>query len=402
MVQPTRKRRRRRRIRTLQPTLMFGGVLLVIAAIVVGIWLLWRGAQPRFMDVMIELGQPMPKISKFTTKYADSDEVEMLTPESEIHVDKVGVYAIKFRYGKKEETVTLTVRDTTKPTVTLKKVTVAPGTVVTTEDFIAEIQDYSETTVYFLDKPEVLDVYGSVPVTVFVEDVHGNVTMLEWKVEYTWLKAEYQMEMGHVLTKADLLLDATVDEAVLDQAALAHITWFGVGSYEVGGDWNGETRICHVTVVDTTAPELQLKELSIYADEVVTAEDFVESLTDASGTAEVSLLTELKFGEVGTVQIVKIEATDASGNKTEAETVLQIIEDAAPVFSGLEDIVTNVGKTPDYRTGVTAMDDRDGEVSFQIDCSAVQLQNAGTYFAIYTAVDSSGNKTEMVRRVIVK
>jgi len=68
----------------------------------------------------------------------------------------------------------------------------------------------------------------------------------------------------------------------------------------------------------------------------------------------------------------------------------------------LDDIVTNVGKTPDYRAGVTALDDRDGELTFQIDCSAVQLQNAGTYFAIYTAIDSAGNKTEMVRRIVVK
>lgn len=402
MVQPKR-RRRRRRIRTLQPVLMLGAIVFVVAAIVVGIWLLWRGAQPRFVDVMIELGQPMPKISEFTTKYADMDEVEMITPESEIHVDKIGVYSIKFRVGNREETVTLTVRDTTKPKVTLKKMTVAPGTVVTAEDFIAEIQDYSETTVFFLDKPAVLDVYGSIPVTIFVQDSCGNETVVDCLLEYTWLKAEYQMEMGHVLTKADLLLDATVDEAVLDQAALDHITWFGVGFYEVGADWNGETRLCAITVVDTTAPDLQLKELNIYADQTdVTAEDFVESLTDASRTAEVRLLTELKFGEVGSVQIVKIEATDASGNKTVAETTLRIVEDQAPVFSGLEDIVIKAGKTPDYRTGVTVLDDRDGELNFQIDCSAVQTQNAGTYFAIYSATDSAGNKTEMARRIVVQ
>ena len=102
MVQP--KRRRRSRMRTLQPTLMFGAILLIVVGIAIGIWLLWRGSQPRFVDVMIELGQPMPKISEFTTKYADPDEVEMLTPESEIHVDKIGVYSIKFRIGKREET----------------------------------------------------------------------------------------------------------------------------------------------------------------------------------------------------------------------------------------------------------------------------------------------------------
>ena len=103
MVQPTRKkRRRRRRIRTLQPTFMFCAIILVIAAVVIGIWLLWRGAQPRFVDVMIELGQPMPEISKFTTKYADLDDVEMLTQETDVQIDKVGVYSVKFRYNKSQ------------------------------------------------------------------------------------------------------------------------------------------------------------------------------------------------------------------------------------------------------------------------------------------------------------
>lgn len=325
-----RRRRRRRRVRTLQPTFLFGALLFVVAAIALGIFLLWRGSRPYFLDVMVELGDPMPALSQFTTKYADADRVEMVTPSASVQLDKVGVYPITLRCGRREETVTLTVRDTTKPVVIAKNVTVAPGSAVAIEDFIQEIRDHSETTVSFLREPKTLDVYGEVPVTISVQDAYRNETIVECKVEYTWLKSEYRMEMGHVLTKEDLLLVEDVDEAVLEQAALDHITWFGVGTYEVGGDWNNETRVCTVTVVDTTAPDLQLKELSILPEERATVEDFIESLTDASRTESARLLTELVFGQVGSVQTVQIEATDASGNKTVKQTVLRIVKELPP------------------------------------------------------------------------
>ena len=403
MAQVRRRRRRRRRIRRMQQTTVLGAFLFVVVAAVVGICLLWRGSRPLFADVMIELGQPMPAISQFTTKYADPERVELITPESEIQIDKVGVYFVKLRYKKQEETVTLSVRDTTKPTVITRNVTVSPGTAASAEDFVVDIQDYSKTTVSFVEQPEILQTYGSVPVKICVQDAHGNQTIVDCKLEYTWLKSELLMEVGHVLTKADLLLDETVDEAVLDQAALDHITWFGVGSYEVGGDWNEETRTCHVTVVDTVAPELQLQEVTIYADEEsVSAEDFVLSVTEASRTAEVRLITELVFGQAGSVQTVRIEAADASGNTTVAETTLRIVEDMPPVFTGLDDMVLEDSVITDYRAGVVAMDDRDGELVFQVDSTKVQPQKPGTYYVVYTATDRSGNITEATRRVIVK
>lgn len=402
MAQVKRRKRRRRRVRMLQRTTVLGAFLFVVTAVFVGIWLLWRGSQPRFADVMVELGQPMPGISQFMTKYADPDQVEFVTPVSEIQIDKVGVYPIKLRHKKREETVTLTVRDSTKPAVTARNVTAAPGTVVSAEEFIAAVQDYSQTTVFFREQPAVLDIYGQLPVTVFVEDAYGNKTTVQCKLEYTWLKSEFVMEMGHVLTKSDLLLDKTVDEAVLEQAALDHITWFGVGTYGVGADWNGESRVCTVTVVDTTAPDLQLRELTLYTDEEANAEDFVLTLSDASRTARVRLLTEPVFGQAGGVQTVRIEAADASGNTTVAETTLQIVEDLPPVFSGLEDIVVEDTAIPDYRLGVTATDDRDGQLVFQVDSTKVQLRKPGTYYVVYTAVDRSGNVTEAIRRVVVK
>jgi transglutaminase-like putative cysteine protease len=47
------------------------------------------------------------------------------------------------------------------------------------------------------------------------------------------------------------------------------------------------------------------------------------------------------------------------------------------------------------------VDARDGQVEFTVDTSKVRLNTAGTYYAVYTATDSTGNTTTYRRTVIV-
>ena len=393
--------RRRKRVRKLRPTF-----LLTVAAFV-GLlafagWQIWRATQPRFLDLMIELGQPMPELSKFATEYVDKDSLELVTDPSQIKLDQVGVYSVTLRAGNRKETVTLTVRDTTAPSVQAQDLTVGPGTEVTVEDFLLSVEDLSETEVSFVTPPPAADTYTQSPVQILVRDASGNETVVDCMFRCSWMKSSYILEFGRLLTAEELLLDPAVDPAVLDPAALSHISWNGVGTYEIGADWGEESLICTVAVVDTTAPALELQPLVLFGDQTAVTEDFIVSLTDASGTATAKLLTTLVFGEVGSVQEVTIEATDASGNVTTAQTTLTISEDKAPQITGLTDIVLSKYMTPDYTAGVVAVDDKDGEITFRVDDSKVQLKKAGTYFVTYTAVDSAGNETSLKRRVVVE
>lgn len=395
------RRRTKRCIRRLRPTFLLTVAVLAGLVALAG-WLIWRAAQPRFMDVMIELGQPMPALSEFATDYADKDRLELVTPPEEIRLDRAGVYSVTLRSGSRKETVTLTVRDTTAPAVQVQDVSVAPGTAVKPEDFLFSVSDLSETEATFITELPALDAYKDVPVQILVRDTSGNETRVESMLYCTWLKKSFVLEVGNQLTAADLLIDPTVDPAVLDPAAMDHITYHGLATYEIGADWAGETRICKVTVVDTQAPVLELRPLVLFGNQTAVAEDFIVSLTDGSGTATAKLLTTLVFGDVGSVQEVVIEATDATGNVTTAKTTLTISEDKAPEITGLTDIVLSKFMVPDYITGVAATDDKDGQVSFRVDDSKVQLKKAGTYFVTYTAVDSAGNETSLRRRVVVE
>ena len=393
--------RHRRRVRKLR------FIFLLIVAVFVGLlafagWLIWHWTQPRFMDLMIELGQPMPELSKFATEYLQKDSLELVTDPSEIKLDQVGVYSVTLRSGNRTETVTLTVRDTTAPAVQAQDLAVGPGTEVTPEDFLLSVEDLSETEVSFVTPPPAADTYTEGPVQILVRDSSGNETLVDCMFYCSWMKPFYTLELGQILTAGDLLLDPAVDPGVLDPAALSHISWHGVGTYEIGADWGEESLICTVAVVDTTAPTLELQPLVLFGDQTAVAEDFIVSLTDASGTAAAKLMTTLVFGEIGSVQEVIVEAADASGNVTTAQTTLTISEDKVPQITGLTDIVLSKYMTPDYTAGVVAVDDKDGEITFHVDDSKVQLKKAGTYFVTYTAVDSAGNETSLKRRVVVE
>ena len=268
------KTRRRRRIRRLRPTFLLTVVVLAGLLALSG-WLIWHGAQPRFMDVMIEVGDPMPPLSEFATDYADKNNLELVTPLEDIPLDRVGMYAITLRSGNKKETVNLTVRDTVAPIAVPQDVCVAPGTEVKASDFLKAVYDLSETEASFVMPLPALDTYKEVPVQILVRDAGGNEVVVNSMLYCSWLKPTYIFELGHYLRAEHLLLDPAA--TVLDQATIDFISTAGVNIYEISGEWNGVVRTCVVNVVDTTAPTLELQPVTIFGGQTATVEDFILS-----------------------------------------------------------------------------------------------------------------------------
>lgn len=153
-------------------------------------------------------------------------------------------------------------------------------------------------------------------------------------------------------------------------------------------------------IVDTTPPAGTPVAHTIYNDETLTAKDFVTDIYDIT-TTEVTFEETPDFTAVGE-QTVTVLLTDASGNVGRVQAQLTVVADTTfPRFSPMEDLTVNIGQTVSYRKGITATDDRDGELTFQIDSSGVNLEKEGTYPITYTATDSSGNTTKVERNIHV-
>ncbi len=153
-------------------------------------------------------------------------------------------------------------------------------------------------------------------------------------------------------------------------------------------------------IVDTTPPAGAPVEHTIYNDEMLTPEDFVTDIRELTQTT-VSFAQSPDFTKVGE-QTVTILLTDTSGNVGTVDAKLTVLADTTfPEFSPMEDLKVNMGQTVSYRKDITATDDRDGELTYQVDSSKVNLEEAGTYTITYTATDSSGNTTSVERKIHV-
>lgn len=373
-----------------------GLVLLLLAGLFV-----WYLMMPKFQDLTLELGSPMPKMEDFQTGYAFSALSEQLTDEVYIDMRLVGSQTVEFRHGWQNYTVTLTIQDTTKPDVVFQDVTAYIDEVPEASDFVKNVTDESNYTIT-LDQPLLPpERYGDVHTAVTVTDAYGNAVTGQCTVHYAWLHSELRLEYGQALTKELLLLRPEKDAALLDQAKLDEINAAGVGSYTVTSVDGDITCVCKVTVADTVCPELTLQNKKVYIGDTVTAQDFVVSATDLAGPVDVKLNTALDTSAAGKFTLVFV-ATDAHGNVTTKETTLEVVKDTnGPVFSGMSALTVDKNAEIDFASGVKATDSQDGEVTFAFDCSKVNLTKAGTYYAIYTATDSNGNTTTYRRKITV-
>ena len=174
------------------------------------------------------------------------------------------------------------------------------------------------------------------------------------------------------------------------------------GTYEIQATENNRTYKCVVTVQDTTPPDLQLKNIEIWNDQKIdNYKDFIVSATDISGEPTTECKTEIQYATIG-AQTITIEAVDVNGNRVEKQCTLTIKKDTTgPVIYGLSNLTVNKHSSINFNQGVYAVDDKNGNCEVTADGSQVNVDVYGTYYATYTSVDLSGNKTTSKRKITV-
>ena len=370
-------------------------ILILVAVACCGYY--WQ--LPKFHDVTVELGAEKPVLQDFLGEKAKPEWASFVTDPAQIHCDTVGTQKIVLTHLRREETVTLTVQDTTAPTVTFQDVTIHMSKEVTPEMFVAEAFDLTEMTYSFAEELGV--VKKDRVVTVEATDANGNTTSQECRLTYEWLKESVTIEYGTYLQKTDLLLDPAFGENLILTADIDKINNSPVGEYVIKAAAGGKKSNCTVVIQDTTPPTVVVQEVAVFRNRVVALEDFLVSATDLSGQVVTRLVTEIDTSEYGIFPIT-IEAEDMHGNVATVEATLRVVSDKnPPYFKGMSDMRVEKHSSPDYVKNVTAYDKVDGPVEFTYNAAAVNMAKAGTYYVTYTAVDSAGNVGTYKRKVIV-
>ena len=128
--------------------------------------------------------------------------------------------------------------------------------------------------------------------------------------------------------------------------------------------------------------------------------DFLKDI-NAAGDVTARFKTSPDWSVLGTQNVVVV-LEDTHGHSVEFSARVTIKEDTdPPVIRGAIDRHVHAGDSISYRDGVTAWDNKDGNVALSIDSSAVNINSAGVYPVVYSAVDSSGYATSVTVYITV-
>lgn len=375
-------------------------IIIAFLIIVLGI-LIFLALRPKFKDITIELGTTEISAEDFLVSTIYKNGASVVTDLNSINFLTVQEIEVALDFKGKQETVKLNIVDTTPPKVTFKNMMAYLDYVPNPEDFIETKEDLSEMKVEFLNIPEFTD-YGTYSVGIKVSDIYGNETTGNCELMITWLIQEVNLELGQEFSVANIVIDAERFGALVPEAELAKVNNMVLGTYDINVDIEGKSYTSKVIVKDTTPPDLQLQNITIWDDEKVAGfESFIISANDISGEVKTESSTVIDYKIIGE-QTITIKATDVNGNVIEQNAILTIKHDTTPpTVYGLSNLTVNKHSDINYESGVYAKDNKDGSVNFTVDSSSVNTSVAGTYYATYTSTDSAGNTGSYKRRIDV-
>lgn len=387
--------------RILSKKLKISGSIIMALVIIVLIVLIYLSLRPKFKDITIELGTSEVSASDFLVSQIYKNGASLVTDIETINLLSVGETDIVLDFKGKQETVKLNIVDTTVPIVTFKDMMAYLDYVPNAEDFIESKEDLSEMTVEFIEIPEYTD-YGTYPVTVKVSDSYGNETVGNCELMITWLIQEVNLELGSSFSVANVVIDSERFGSLIPESELAKVNPMALGTYEINVTIDGENYTSKVVVQDTTPPDLQVQNITIWDDETVAGyESFIVSTSDISGEVTTESPTQIDYSIIGD-QTITIRATDVNGNVNEQNAILTIKHDTTgPRIYGLSNLTVDKHSAINYESGVYATDDKDGSVSFTVNSSSVNTAAVGTYYATYSAVDQAGNTSTYRRKITV-
>ncbi len=167
-----------------------------------------------------------------------------------------------------------------------------------------------------------------------------------------------------------------------------------LSDYEVAVTVGGKEYISVLHLVDTTAPEVEVRETEIYTDEELNLEDLILRIDDCTETKS-AFACPVRLAAAG-IYYIPIVVTDLGGNSVWVWAKVHVLKDMEPpVITGVQELSIKAGENISYKRGVKVSDNHDQNVKLEIDNSTVNLNKVGDYQIVYSAEDNAGNRTEI-------
>lgn len=308
-----------------------------------------------------------------------------------------GEYQVRVKSGWFTHSCTLIIEDTIAPIGRAVPMQMEMGESCGPDDFVENITDATAVEVSFVEEPD-FSRAGSQVVQVALTDRGGNQTVVESELFLSPVVEELTMEAGQEPPVVGSFLLADAQGAFVTR--VANFDYHVPGDHEVVIQVDGEKYTSVLHIQDTIPPEVQVRDIEGFAVLPRKAEDFVAEVEDATEVT-MAFREEPDLTLIGAQQ-VEIVVTDAGGNETVKTALLILTEDKEPpVIQGTRDIVIYKGDSVSYRKNVTVEDNCPEGLQLTVDNSSVNLEEAGVYPVVYTAVDAAGNTASVTVQLTI-
>ena len=327
--------------------------------------------------VEAEAGAPVPAVDSFLT---EGFHGELLSPITNEMMHAPGEYPLEVRCpenGRVFPTI-LAIRDTVAPVARGQLLILTPGEAASPEAFVTDAVDETALSFTFVVAPDP-DSREIQDILIRVTDAGGNAADVPAQVLFSSQGRVTVEAKNGPLTGADLGRPEAEPEGFTADVP---------GTYPVRVHLPSGDEIVMVTVVDTVAPVLTLREGPFYTRHAYAPEDLV-SVEDMTET----VLSFVQAPDQGSdqPQTFSVRAVDAAGNEVAASFPLTLaVDHVAPVLYGVVNRTGYVNEPIAYLREAYAEDEVDGRVDVTVE-SDVILSRKGKYAVTYTAADQSGN-----------
>lgn len=151
-------------------------MILLAAILCAGLLFIWKMSTTSAPVLTVEAGSNLPAAAAFFPE--TNAQVAYLSGVDSVVMDKPGRYPVTLSKGIWKYNAILEIVDTVAPTATVLPVTVFSPNTVAAQDFVTDIQDFTQVSVRFETEPD-LTAPGEQTVKLLLEDQSGNKTQLQ-------------------------------------------------------------------------------------------------------------------------------------------------------------------------------------------------------------------------------
>ena len=374
--------------RTRWPWLLLIGLALLVAVPLGAFWLLYREVRPL---TVWELTGEYPPASALMR---DGGEGRWCFDTGKIDWKKPGDAVVLVAGSAGPRIAMVRQVDTTPPEARALAPVLGLDEEPGPETFITDLRDAQLVGVSFEEPPRFHEA-GTWPVVVRLEDLSGNVSLVETTCTILGPVARLDMEAGEAVPPLSAFLprDTASGRFLTDMDDLDTRT---PGVRTVRVEARGQVYETALVIADTVAPQLSFpRKLQAYLDHPRPPAALLETAEDAT-TLTLSYVTEPDWTREGE-QPVAIAGVDVVGNRTVIEGTVTLVPDRTPPeLVGVATQYAYVGEPVTYFATVYARDNADdpADIALTVDNSAVDIYTPGRYSVIYRATDRAGNTAE--------